>query len=352
MVSHLLPGPKLACARTEPLIRLAVVDERAGLKVWLALWVVYLVWGSTYLAIRVGVHPGVGHGFPPLLLAGARFTFAGALLLAFAVRRPAPDGRPDPLGPRQWASAAVVGLALLLGGNGLVSIAEQHISSGIAAVVVATVPIWAAVLGAGLGQERIGGRQTAGLLLGFAGVAALVVGGGEHASIGGVMTVVAAALLWAAGSVWSRTAQLVRRPLVMTGMEMVCGGVGCFAAGLISGEAADVHFTGVPTRVWVAVAYLVVAGSMLAYTAYSWLLHNARMSLVTTYAYVNPVVAVLLGALLLDEQLTLRVLIAGAAIVVGVMLILGTRRRGRSLEETDHPPAVETGAAKEEVRCS
>src|SRR4051812_7922049 len=215
----------------------AAATERTTPRVWLALWTVYLVWGSTYLAIRVLVQPTDGEGLPPLLAAGFRFCLGGLIMLAFTVRRPAQDGRPDPLGPRQWASAAVIGLALLLGGNGLVSIAEQHIASGIAAVVIATVPIWAAGLGATTGQERIGLRQTAGLLLGFVGVASLVAGGGGHASVGGVLTVVAAALLWAAGSVWSRTAPLVRRPLVMTGMEMVCGGLGCAVAGLLTGEA-------------------------------------------------------------------------------------------------------------------
>src|SRR3954447_26322400 len=126
------------------------MGHRAGARVWLALWVVYLVWGSTYLAIRGAVHPAHGTRLPPLLLAGARFTLAGLLMLAVTVRRPAPDGRPDPLGWRQWGGAAVVGLALLLGGNGLVSIAEQHVASGLAAVVLATVPIWAALAAAAL----------------------------------------------------------------------------------------------------------------------------------------------------------------------------------------------------------
>lgn len=305
---------------------------RAGTKVWLALWVVYLVWGSTYLAIRVGVHPAHGTGLPPLLLAGARFTTAGLLMLAFAVRRPAPDGEPDPIGVRQWAAAAVIGLALLLGGNGLVSIAEQRIASGVAAVVVATVPIWAALLAAALGQERVTPRHAVGLALGFAGVAALVAGsGGGRADVGGVLLVVLAALSWAGGSVWARQAPSVRRPLVMTGMEMVCGGLGCAVAGLASGEAADVHFAAVPTRTWVAFVYLVVAGSMLAYTAYAWLLHNARLSLVTTYAYVNPLVAVLLGAVILDETLSLRTAGASLAIVAGVALII--TRRGADADE-------------------
>jgi drug/metabolite transporter (DMT)-like permease len=310
------------------------MGQRAGARVWAALWVVYLVWGSTYLAIRVAVHPSHGTGLPPLLLAGARFTFAGLLMLAVSARRPAADGRPDPMGRRQWSSAAVVGLALLLGGNGLVSIAERRIDSGVAAVVVATVPIWAAVFGAISGQEGVGRRHAVGLVLGFAGVAALVVGhGGGRVDALGVLTVLGAALSWAGGSVWSRTAPSMRRPLVMTGMEMVCGGIGCLAAGLLAGETAEVHLGATPLRSWLAVAYLITAGSMLAYTAYAWLLHNARLSLVTTYAYVNPLVAVLLGAVLLGEQFTVRTAVATVCIVGGVVLMVS---RGPAPE----PPAA------------
>jgi drug/metabolite transporter (DMT)-like permease len=310
------------------------VGEQTSAKVWGALWVVYLVWGSTYLAIRIGVQPTHGEGLPPLLMAGMRFTLAGVLMLALFARRPAPDGAPDPLGWRQWGAAAVIGCALLLGGNGLVSIAEKRIPSGIAAVVVATVPTWAAVLGAAFRLERVTLRHAAGLALGFAGVAALVVGHGSgRIDAVGVITVVVAALSWAAGSVWALRAPTVRRPLVMVGMEMVCGGIGCAIAGLARGELGDLHPDAVPTRSWLALGYLVVFGSMLAYTAYVWLLHNARLSLVTTYTYVNPVVAVALGALILSEDLSVRTLLASAAIVVGVMLII--RRSGKPAEQPE-----------------
>jgi drug/metabolite transporter (DMT)-like permease len=303
-----------------------VHDGRVGTRVWAALWVVYILWGSTYLAIRVAVHPTHGVGLPPLLLAGVRFTVAGLLMLAFAVRRPAADRQPDPMGRRQWVAAAVVGTALLLGGNGLVSIAEQRIASGVAALVVATVPIWAALLGAVWGHERITARNAAGLVLGFAGVAALVGGtGGGRVSVTGVLIVVAAALSWAAGSVWSRTAPTVRRPLVMTGMEMLCGGIACLLVGLAIGEAGDVHLSAAPATAWVGLAYLVVFGSLIAYTAYVWLLHNAPLSLVTTYAFVNPLVAVLLGTVLLSEPFTARTLLASALIVAGVALIVMRR---------------------------
>jgi len=309
--------------------------------VWLALWTVYVVWGSTYLAIRLGVRPAHGAALPPLLLAGARFTLAGALLLAYDVRRPAPDGKPDPLGRRQWLAAAVVGLALLLGGNGLVSIAEERIPSGVAALVVGTVPIWAALLGAAWGRERVSLRHGAGLLLGFAGVATLVAGTGSgRVSPTGVLIVLGAALSWAAGSVWSRTAPAARRPLVSTGMQMLCGGAGCFAAGLGGGEGGRLHLGAVSTSAWLALAYLVVFGSMLAYTAYIWLLQNASLTLVTTYAYVNPLVAVLLGALFVHEALTLRTVLAAALIVTGVGLLVG-----RTARDTEEPVASSEGAA-------
>ena len=312
----------------------AAAAQRTTPRVWFALWTVYLVWGSTYLAIRVLVHPSDGEGLPPLLAAGCRFCLAGLVMLAVTVRRPSADGRPDPLGPRQWAATAVVGLALLLGGNGLVSIAERHVASGPAAVIIATVPIWATLLGAAVGHERIGLRHSAGLLLGFAGVAVLVVGsGGGRLSVVGLVELVLAALCWSAGSVWSRTAPMPRRPWVMTGMQMLCGGIGCLVAGLLAGELSDVHLSAVPARSWVSLGYLVVFGSMLAYSAYVWLLGNAPLSLVTTYAYVNPLVAVLLGITLLGEAFTARTAVATVVIVAGVALIVSKPHAPRPAPE-------------------
>jgi drug/metabolite transporter (DMT)-like permease len=290
---------------------------------WLALWVVYLVWGSTYLAIRVGVHPSHGAPIPPLILAGARFALAGILMLVVTVRRPAAHGQPDPLGMKQWLSAAVIGLALPFGGNGLVSVAEKKIPSGVAAVVVATVPIWAAVISAALGKEKATRFHIAGLVLGFAGVGALVIGTGSgRASVSGVLIVVVAAISWASGSVWSKDAPTARRPLVTTGMEMLCGGIGCLLAAAATGEYADLHLGAIGWQAWLAFGYLVVFGSMVAYSAYVWLLRNVRLSLVTTYAFVNPVVAVALGALILNEAFTIRSALATIAVVLGVVLML------------------------------
>ena len=308
-------------------------------RVWLALWVVYVVWGSTYLAIRLGVRPSHGAAMPPLIYAGIRFTIAGAMMLALTVRRPAPDGKPDPLGRRQWFAASVIGVALLLGGNGLVSIAEQRIPSGIAALVVATVPIWAALLGAAMGHERVTLRHGLGLALGFAGVAALVGGTGSgRVQATGVLVVLAASLSWAAGSVWSRTAPTVRRPLVMTGMEMLAGGLACLVVGFAIGEGGDLHLGKTSAGAWYALGYLIVFGSLLAYTAYVWLLKEAPLSLVTTYAFVNPLVAILLGSLFLSEPFTLRTLASTALIVMGVALIVAKR--------SAHPPKERVAKAE------
>ena len=313
---------------------------------WLALWTVYVVWGSTYLAIRVVVHPSHGVGLPPLLAASVRFVLAGAIMLAATVWRPAPDGRPDPLGPRQWAASAVVGLALLLGGNGLVSLAERRVASGPAAVIIATVPIWAAVIAAMVARERVGARQAMGLALGLAGVVVLAAGsGGGRIDPVGVLVLLGAAIAWSAGSVWSRTAPLPRRPLVATGMQMLCGGLGCGLAGVVTGEVSDVHLAAVPAQTWWALAYLVVFGSMVAYTAYVWLLGNAPLPLVTTYAYVNPLVAVLLGAVLLGERFTLRTAVATVVIVVGVALIVSRQRhpaRPAEMASSNGPDVVST----------
>jgi drug/metabolite transporter (DMT)-like permease len=311
-------------------------------RIWAALWIVYLVWGSTYLAIRVVVHPSHGTGLPPLLAASVRFGLTGFVMLALTIRTQAADGRPDPLGRRQWVAAAVVGTSLLLGGNGLVSLAEKRVASGPAAVIIATVPIWAALVGALAGQGRVTIRHGAGLVLGFAGVTALVAGSGSgRADVTGVLVLVGAALSWAAGSVWSRTAPLVRRPLVMTAMQMICGGIACAVAGLASGELGQLHLDRVPAQSWFAIAYLAVVGSMVGYTAYVWLLGNAPLSLVTTYAYVNPLVAVVLGALLLHEHLTARTALATVAIVSGVVLMV---RRPR---ERPAAPALSSSTSSE-----
>lgn len=302
-------------------------DMAAKYRVGIALALIYVVWGSTYLAIRYAIGAGTGEeGLPPLMMGGVRFALAGVLMFAYAAPRPAADGRPDPLGRPQWLACGFIGLALLLGGNGLVMLAEQTVPSGIAAVVVALVPIWTAIFGFVLGGERLRRLAAVGLLIGFAGAVVLANPTGEdRIPTGGVLMLLAATLSWSTGSYYAKSAPVPRRPLVMTAMEMMCGGAGLFVVGLLAGEAGDVDLAHAGWKAWTAFAYLVVFGSMIAFTAYAWLLRNARLSLTTTYAYVNPAVAVLLGALFLDERLTGRTIAASALIVVGVALVVSSR---------------------------
>jgi drug/metabolite transporter (DMT)-like permease len=293
-------------------------------RVGAALATVYVVWGSTYLAIRYAIGAGTGErGFPPLTMGGVRFALAGALMFAYASRRPAADGEPDPLGRQQWLACGFIGTALLLGGNGLVMLAERTVPSGIAAVVIALVPIWTV-----LGGERLRRLAAFGLLVGFAGAVVLAnPSGADHVPTRGVLLLLVATLSWSIGSYYAKSAPVPRRPLVMTAMEMLGGGTALFVVGLLAGEANDVSLGSAGWKAWTAFGYLVVFGSMLAFTAYAWLLRNARLSLTTTYAYVNPAVAVLLGSLFLDERLTGRTVAASALIVVGVALVVSSRPR-------------------------
>jgi drug/metabolite transporter (DMT)-like permease len=309
-------------------------------RVWVALATVYVVWGSTYLAIRYAIGADTGQaGLPPLFMAGTRFFLAGLVMFAWASRRPAADGEPDPLGARQWVACAIVGVALLLGGNGLVTLAERHVASGVAAVIIALVPIWTAAIGLVLRTDRLGRVGMLGLAIGFAGAFVLAnPTGAGHLAPGGVALLLAATLSWSAGSYYGRSAPVPRRPLVMTAMEMLCGGAAMTLVSVVNGEAFDLDLGAVGWTAWVAYGYLVLVGSMVAFTAYVWLLRNARLSLVTTYAYVNPAVAVLLGALFLGERLTGRALVASALILVGVGLVVSSRPAPEVVDEPG--PAV------------
>ncbi len=286
-------------------------------RIWTALGVVYLVWGSTYLAIRVAVGT-----LPPLSMAAVRFLVAGALLAAVTgVRGDWADG---PVGLREWRAAAIVGAALLLGGNGAVVTAERRIPSGVAALLVAVLPFWVALIDRVWFGRRLGRRATLGLGLGFAGVALLLGDpGAGGVDLRGALLCLGASASWAAGSVYARTAPLPRRPLVATSMEMLAGGAFLALAGAVSGELAAVRPAAFSTSSLFALAYLVVFGSLLAFSTFVWLLHNAPLPLVSTYAYVNPVVAVLLGWALIGEPLTPRMALAAAIVVLGVALVAG-----------------------------
>ena len=295
-----------------------------GLNVWLALGIVYVVWGSTYLAIAVAVQT-----LPPLLYSGVRFALAGVILAGWLALR-----RVDLRVSRgELGGAAAVGILMLAGGNGLVSLAERTVPSGVAALIVASIPLWI-VLYRMIAGERVGRDLLGGVLLGLAGVAILVVPGGLNGTIDplGALMLFGATLSWALGTFLSPRLETPRNALVSTAYQMVAGGVVLMVAAVVRGEVAQLDPATFSVRSLVAFAYLVVFGSLVAYSAYTWLLQNASVSLVATYAFVNPVVAVVLGALILGEAITPTVLIGAAVIVVAVAFIVFRQNAVRRAE--------------------
>jgi drug/metabolite transporter (DMT)-like permease len=290
-------------------------------KIWIALLALYIVWGSTYLAIRFAVET-----IPPFLHAGLRFLISGLILVAW--RRAAGDELPTRI---QWRSLAIIGTLLLLGGNGLVSFAEQRIASGVAALIVGTVPLWLVLIEA----LRPGGvkptwQGIVGLIVGFGGIYLLV---GPSESTGklqfdtiGTLAVIVASFLWSVGSIYSRSAELPKSALMMTGAEMLAGSVPIFLVSILRGEFNTFSFAQVSSESWLALVYLVIFGSMVGFVAYIWLLQNAPIALVATYAYVNPLVAVLLGAWFASEPLTPRIL-AAAGIIIGSVVFINWARQ-------------------------
>jgi drug/metabolite transporter (DMT)-like permease len=284
-----------------------------GLRVWSALGAVYVIWGSTYLAIRVMVRD-----VPPLLGAGTRFVVAGVVMLAVLAAR----GRSVRVPRAALAATAIVGLLLPAGGNGIVTVAERNIPSGLAALLVASVPLWVVVLRLAVARERVPIATLAGVAVGFGGLGVLLLPGSRptDATTTGVVLVLVAAASWALGSFLSPRLRMPVDPLVSTAWQMVFGGVALAIAGVVAGEPGDVHAASAESIL--ALVYLVVAGSCIAYTAYAWLLQNAPISQVATYAYVNPLVAVLLGWAILGEQLGLATLLGAALVVASVAAIV------------------------------
>lgn len=282
---------------------------------------VYLAWGSTYAAIRIAIDT-----MPPLLMAGARFLLAGTLLYAIMRLRgePAPERR-------HWRNTALIGMLLLMLGNGGVTMAERTVPTAIVALLVAMVPMWMVLLEwLRPGGTRPTGRTILGLVIGFAGIVLLVgpgsLAGGERVDPLGAGIVTVGALAWAFGSIWSRSAVLPKNALVATGMEMVWGGFWLLLAGTVRGELGVLDPSAFTTASVLAFLYLVVVGSLVGFSAYIWLLGVSTPARVSTYAYVNPVVAVLLGWAMLDEPLSGRVIVAAAVIVAAVAVItLGKR---------------------------
>jgi drug/metabolite transporter (DMT)-like permease len=295
----------------------AAFARRSPAAVAAALATVYLVWGSTYLAIRV-----TDRTMPPLLMCSVRFLIAGAALYAFASR-----GRPRPTA-RQWGAAAIVGAALLLVGNGGVAWAETRLESGLAALMVAIIPLWMALMDRAFFGRRLSASAIAGLVVGFAGVALLVRPGGGG-DVVAMLALVGTTAAWAGGSLYARGAALPKSPLLSASMQMLAASLFLGIAGLATGEARGIHADSFATKPVLAFAYLVLVGSLVAFSAYAWLLKNVRISIVSTYAFVNPVVAVALGTLFLNEHIGWTTVSAGASIVVAVVLIVTARPRAK-----------------------
>jgi drug/metabolite transporter (DMT)-like permease len=316
-------------------------------RVVLAFAAVYLLWGSTYLAIRIGVET-----LPPFLMAGARHLTAGLLL--YLLLRVTGSPRPE---LRHWKSAAVIGGLMLLGGNGLVTWAEQHVPSGLTALIVSSVPIWMALLDGLRQRQRPGLPILAGLLLGLGGIAMLVVpgnfAGNGRVDLLGAGALLAASLSWSVGSLYAVRAKLPSSILTATAMEMIAGGALLGVTGLLFGEAARLDPSAVSGRSLAALGYLIVFGSLLGFSAYVWLLKVTTPARVSTYAYVNPIVAVLLGALVAGELVTPRIALAAVVIVGAVALIITSRARpsreatgGRHLEPEPKPEVPREAAAR------
>jgi drug/metabolite transporter (DMT)-like permease len=277
---------------------------------------VYVLWGSTYLAIRFGVET-----IPPFLMAGTRHLTAGLLLYLWVRLRGGP--RPD---RRHWRTAIVIGALMLLGGNGLVTWAERRVPSGLAALIVASVPLWMALLD-GI-QKRLRPRLpvVAGLVIGLAAILVLVapgdLAGTGRVDLLGAGALLLAALSWTAGSLYSRRVRLPESVLTITAMEMIGGGSLLWVAGLALGEGSRLDLAAVSTRSLLSLGYLIVFGSLIGFSAYVYLLHATTPARVSTYAYVNPIVAVMLGWALAGEAVTLRIALATVGIVAAVALII------------------------------
>ena len=291
-------------------------------RIALAFMSIYTIWGSTYLAIRLAIET-----FPPFLMAAIRFLIAGGALYAWMRLKGAP--RPT---RANWKAATIVGVFLLLGGNGGVVKAEQVFPSGLTAVLITTVPIWMALVEL-VRKDRIVPtlHVVLGLVLGFGGVV-LLVGPGNLVGSGGlnplwVGVLILASLSWAIGSVYSRKASLPRTPLLGSGMEMLTGGALLLVVSLVSLEWVGFQPSNVSVLSLVSFIYLIVFGSLIGFSSYVWLLTKTTTARVSTYAYVNPVVAVFLGYFLAGEQLTLRTLLASSVIVIAVVVITTFKSR-------------------------
>lgn len=281
-------------------------------KIWSALWIVYIVWGSTYLGIALMVET-----IPPLMGAGARFIVVGLIILPILVwRRGLSVLRPT---RGELLSAGFVGL-MLPGANAVISVAQKTVPSGLAALLVASIPLWVILLRR-LSGERVKGRSILAVLVGFGGLALILHPEGD-ATLAGLLACVGAALMWATGSFASPRISLPRDPFTSTAWQSLLGGLVIILVALVAGEGNDIQPAEWSTRSIAGLVYLITFGSLLAYSSYAWLLQNAPISKVSTYAYVNPVVAIALGWLILDEGITPLTLVGAGIIVASVALVI------------------------------
>jgi drug/metabolite transporter (DMT)-like permease len=298
--------------------------RRASVVAWAALLVVWIVWGSTYLAIKIG-----DETIPPLVLASVRFFVAGLIMFPAALRKARSqayaDGRPARWRPTmaQWLGCTVVGV-LLLGANAAVCVGERTVPSGLAALLVATVPLWLLGMDVVLNHARLGLAPTAGLVIGLAGVGLLSgLGGGKGGiSVSGVVIILAAAASWALGTIMARRVSTPASPALTSAMQLLTGGGVLLVLAAATGEFGSLRLSAVSGRSWAALAYLIVIGSIVAFSAYVVAVRMLPTTTVATYAYVNPVIAVLLGLLILNERVTTAMLIGGALTVAAVALVV------------------------------
>jgi drug/metabolite transporter (DMT)-like permease len=313
--------------------------------VWTAILILYVVWGSTYLGIRVAVET-----IPPFVLAASRFVLAGSIMLVAVsiIRR---GSLPLPT-RRQWRDSLLIGSLLMGGGMGAVAWGEQTVPSGIAGVLIAMMPAWVAVFGRVFFNERLPRTAVVGIVTGMLGVV-LLVGTGvavdRSLDPAGVAALVISPMAWAAGSMFAaHRADLPKDPFVTTGMQMLTGGLVLAALSVVTGELAAFDPAAVSQSSAVAFVYLTVVGSLVAFTAYAWVLRHAPLPLIATYAFVNPVIAVCLGSLILDEPITPVQLVAGGVIVLGVALIILARSRMAPAEDRSHGEGVRTTGRTDE----
>lgn len=320
-----------------PMTRTAT--PRRGATLWLGMLVLYIVWGSTYLGIAVAVDT-----IPPFLMAAIRFGIAGGVLLAWSLARDRGDFVPPTR--REWRDSFIVGGLLLGGGMGMVAFGEQTIPSGITALLIAMMPVWVAIFGRLFLGERLPRGAVIGIAVGFLGVAFLVgpsaLGGAGALDPLGLGAVILSPICWSLGSLFaSHRAVLPRQPLLATSAQMLAGAAILAVMGGLSGEFGAFRVERISTESLVALVYLTVIGSLVAFTTYGWLLRVAPLPLIATYAYVNPVVAVALGAFVLHEPIEPRTLLAGGIIVFAVALIVTARSRMHAPRRPAPPdPAV------------